>query len=102
MRLLSYAMVLLLAVCATVNAAAITLPQAIPFYNATGNVVTDLVIEIGAGGEFVPVTANSFDFDLVSANISTLVFDGGSVPEPAIMSMLGLGAFGIIRKRNRA
>ena len=133
MRLLSSAMVLLLAVCATVNAAAYTVSSyTVGKVNPLSVDCQSYVIELLSVGEFDLGTAmsNVFVLNADASTVSSLVFDSAilgvgqivsfsfdimspaastsvdsiqytavPVPEPAIMSMLGLGAIGVIRKR---
>ena len=127
---------MLLAVSATVNAAAMfPITQSFGQFNGTTNDWIGYVIELEPGGMFDVSTGSSsvFTLDAINSDTDTLIFTGGpvvptamvtftfdimvvpdangsfkvpgyaatpiAVPEPAIMSMLGLGAISVIRKR---
>ena len=78
--------------------------------SASSSVFTLVAINSGAdtltfsGGTVVPTALVTFSFDVLvvpeaNGSFKMPAYSTIAVPEPAIMSMLGLGAIGVIRKR---
>lgn len=137
MKLLSTALVLLVAFCSVASAAVVSTPYSVTPVNPLGVDCSGYIIELlnpGAEFDYTNATSSVFTLDLGSSSETILVFNGGNVlpigasvnfnfdvlsesannttshwlsytaipvPEPALMSMLGLGALGVLRKRTR-
>ncbi len=135
MRLLSTAIIALLAVCTAVNAALLTSEYTVKKYNPLTEECIGYQIDLTTPGAFDVLSANSdyFTLDVAQSNDTTLYFYGGTllpiggkvqfdfnviapdtnptsdgftytaiaVPEPGVMSLLGLGAFGLLKRRSR-